>query len=376
MAVLFRFLALCCAISTCLSAPSIAGDRPISRLAFGSCVKQDKPQPIWDAVIATMPEQFLFLGDNIYADTQDMDVFRAKYQQLADQPGFKKLKETCPLIATWDDHDYGANDAGAEYPKKKESQQVFLDFFGIPNDDPRRKQEGVYSSHLFGPAGKRVQVIMLDGRYHRSPLKKTFKPGEPGDGFRGKYSPNTDENATMLGETQWKWFEQQLKVPADIRIIGSGIQVVADEHGSETWGNFPNERKRLLRLIRETKANGVIFISGDRHLAEIARLPADHAFGVGYPLFDITSSSLNEPSGNFNKAKVRFANEINTYRVGLTYFDVNFGCIHIDWDAGDPTIRCQVRDEKGAVMLQQRLKLSQLQQLSSTSKSLKNHHCD
>ena len=352
-AVLFTFLLSC-------ASPAFAGEKPLARIAFGSCAKQDKPQPIWESVVAMKPELFLFLGDNIYADTLDMDVMRAKYKLLGDQPGFIKLKATCPILATWDDHDYGANDAGAEYPKKRESQQIFLDFFGVAKDSPRRKQEGVYSSHVFGPEGKRVQVILLDARYFRSPLKTGFKPGEPGDGFRGKYAPSTEPGATVLGETQWRWLEQQLKVPAEVRLIGSGVQVIADEHGSETWGNFPNERKRLFRLIRDTKANGVILLSGDRHLAEIARLPARAADGVGYDLFDITSSSLNTPSGNFNKAGVRFANEINQYRVGLTYFDVNFGGIEIDWTAADPVVRCQVRDETGAVMLQQRLKLSEL----------------
>ena len=223
-------------------------------------------------------------------------------------------------------HDYGANDAGAEYPKKRESQQLFLDFFGVPKDDPRRKQEGVYSSYLYGPKGKRVQLILLDGRYFRSALKG-FKPGE---GFRGIYVPNTDPGATVLGETQWRWLEAQLKVPADLRIIGSGVQVVPDEHGSEMWGNFPNERKKLFCLVRETKANGVVILSGDRHLAEISRLPADHRDGIGYPLYDICSSSLNLPSGNFTKSGVRFANEINSYRIGLTYFDINFGNALID----------------------------------------------
>lgn len=341
--------------------PAPAAEEPaLTRLAFGSCAKQDKPQPIWDSVVETRPQRFVFLGDNIYADTEDMDVLRARYALLDKQPGYQKLKKTCPILATWDDHDYGANDAGAEYPKKRESQQVFLDFFGVPRDDPRRKQEGVYSSHLFGPKGKRVQIILLDGRYFRSPLRKGFEPGEPGEGRRGKYAPSTDKDATMLGETQWRWLAEQLKVPAELRLIGSGIQVVADEHGSETWGNFPGERQRLFRLIRETKASGVVFLTGDRHLAEIARLPADHVTGVGYPLYDVTSSSLNAPSGNFTKAKVRFANEINSYRVGLTYFDVNFGTVLVDWDQADPVVRLQVRDEQGDVVLQQRLKLSQL----------------
>jgi len=340
-----------------------AEEAPLARIAFGSCARQDKPQPIWDAVVDTKPQRFLFLGDNIYADTEDMDVMRAKYALLGKQPGYQKLKATCPVLATWDDHDYGANDAGAEYAKKREAQQVFLDFFEAPRNDPRRTQEGIYSAQVFGPPGKRVQVILLDGRYFRSALKKGFEKGEPGEGKRGIYQPNDDPKATMLGDAQWRWLEEQLRVPAQLRIIGSGIQVIPDEHGFETWGNFPLERQRLFRLIRKTKATGVVLVSGDRHLAEISRLPADHAEGVGYPLIEVTSSSLNAPSGNMTKAKSRFGNEINSYRVGLTYFDVNFGNVQIDWDQKDPEVRLQVRDEQGDVVLQHRMKLSQMQSI-------------
>lgn len=341
-----------------LARGAAAQEQPLSRIAFGSCAKQDKPQPIWDAVVAARPELFLFLGDNIYADTQDMQVLWDKYQQLGAQPGFQKLKQTCPVLATWDDHDLGANDAGGEFPKKRESQQLFLDFFGIPKDSPRRQQEGIYHSQVFGPEGQRVQIILLDTRYFRSRLKSGFQKGEPGEGRRGQYVPNTDPEATVLGPQQWTWLEKQLRIPAELRVICSSFQLVADEHGSEGWGNFPRERERLIKLIRDTRAGGAVVISGDRHLSEISRLPAES--GVGYPLFDVTSSSLNEPSGNTTKAGTRFANEINSYRVGLTYFDTNFGFIDVDWKAADPVVRLQVRDEKGDVVLQQRLKLSQL----------------
>ena len=104
-----------------------------------------------------------------------------------------------------------------------------------------------------------------------------------------------------------------------------------------------------------------MFLSGDRHLAEIAKLPADHSLGVGYPLYDITSSSLNAASGNFTKAGTRFANEINSYRVGLTYFETNFGTVQIDWQEPDPLVRLQVRDESGGVVLQQQLRLTRTQ---------------
>src|SRR5262245_35686394 len=133
--------------------------QPLRRIAFGSCAHQERPQPIWETIVATKPDLFLFIGDNIYADTEDMDLMRKKYTKLTAISGYQKLMKTYPLPSTWNDHDFGANDACANYPKKAESQQIFLDFFGVPKDSPRRKQEGVYHAQTFGPPGKRVQVI-------------------------------------------------------------------------------------------------------------------------------------------------------------------------------------------------------------------------
>ncbi|MAV38125.1 MAG: phosphodiesterase [Planctomycetaceae bacterium] len=335
-------------------------DQLFSRIAFGSCCKQDQPAPIFDAIVDSRPDLFLMIGDNIYGDTEDMDVLWAKYQLLAGQPGFQRLRQACPILATWDDHDYGRNDAGREYARKAASQRLFLDFFGVPKDGPRRSRLGVYSAHVLGPPGRRVQIVLLDTRYFRSPLKRGSSEAEPGEGFSGVYRPVTDPETTMLGGEQWAWLEDQLKRPAELRIIASSIQVLPDEHGWEKWGNFPHERKRLLRVIAKTDAAGVLFISGDRHLAEQMRIEPD-ASGVDYRLFEVTSSSLNRPSGRRTKAGTRFGNELNRYRVGLTYFDINFGMIRVDWAPADPVVRLQVCDAKGDVVLQQRMRLSQLQ---------------
>jgi hypothetical protein len=78
--------------------------QPLSRIAFGSCATQERPQPIWNAVAATKPELLLLLGDNIYADTEDMGVMQAKYNKFAAMPGFKALRESVPILATWDDN--------------------------------------------------------------------------------------------------------------------------------------------------------------------------------------------------------------------------------------------------------------------------------
>ncbi len=203
-----------------VSDPHRALDTALTRIAFGSCAKESKEQPIWEAILARKPELFLFLGDNIYGDTRDMAVLREKYGQLAAKPGFQKLKATTPLVAIWDDHDFGENDAGGDYPMKAESRQLFLEFWGEPANSPRRDRDGVYAAYVFGPRGKRVQVIMPDLRYNRTPILPVDLAGakyedwarqkaDAGQPVPGPYARNPDPSAPMFGERQWQWLEQQ-----------------------------------------------------------------------------------------------------------------------------------------------------------------------
>ncbi|MDF1738174.1 MAG: alkaline phosphatase D family protein [Verrucomicrobiales bacterium] len=319
-------------------------DTPVSKIIFGSCIKQDNPIPIFDTILTEKPEVFLFLGDNIYADTDDMELMREKYNTLGANPGFKKLRETATILATWDDHDYGINDGGADYPKRKEAQKEFLDFWKDPQDSARRKREGVYGSEIFGPEGQRVQVILLDTRYFRSPLKKGGKR------LGGSYYPDNNPELTMLGEAQWKWLETELKKPAEIRLIGSGIQIVPEAAGQETWANLPLERQKLFDLITKTKANGVILLSGDRHWAEFSRTTED----TPYPIYDFTSSSFNQAHPRGTPTKNRFRISTNTYH------RENFGEIKIQWAGANTRIEVRVRDLRGNARLSHSILLPEL----------------
>ena len=342
-------VATCCLVFCGSFATAEESANVIDLIAFGSCVHQDKPAPAFDAVADLQPDLFVMIGDNIYGDTTDMAVLKDKYQRMGAKPGFQRIRKVCPILATWDDHDYGLNDGGAEYPQRDGSQQVFADFFELPSDSPVRHRPGVYDVHTYGPPEKRVQVILLDTRYFRSALKKRAEPGNLYDGSSGPYEPNPDPNVTMLGDTQWKWLEEQLRKPAKLRIVASSIQVVSPHHGWEKWMNMPHETQRLYRLIRDTHAGGVVFLSGDRHHAEISR--NDDA-GVGYPIYDITSSSITHGGV--------WANEINPYRLGAMYHDENFGSLTIDWHAPDPQISLQIYDPQGKLLLRHQFPLSSI----------------
>ena len=309
---------------------------PLQRILFGSCNKDYKPQPLWKPICAARPDLWIWLGDCVYGSVDKMSEFAEKYRNAKSNPGYQELRKSCRIIGTWDDNDFGLNDGGSENPHKVVSQKLFLDFIDEPPDSPRRQQAGVHVTYTFGPAGKQVKVFLLDGRYHREP------PGK---------------HADILGAEQWTWLERQLiDSAADVHLIGSGIQVLSNQHRFEKWANFPKCRQRLLDLIAKSRARNVIVLSGDRHLAEISRMGD---LRPGYPLYDITSSGMTHfAEGSLKNLYYDFQHEDNPYRRGEVYLGFNFGMITIDWDASPSTLTLQIRDRDNVVRNEERLTLA------------------
>lgn len=300
---------------------------PVSRIAVTSCSREDEPMPLYDDVRAARPDLVLMVGDNVYGswtpeDPQLSDL-RSAYFQLARRPEFQALAQQVPVVPVWDDHDYGTNDGGGDFAHKALAQAMFNTFWNIPADSPQRTRPGIYRSHVLGPPGQRVQLIVLDTRFFRDPLVPSPRRGEPG---MERYVPHPPEaTADILGPAQWAWLERELQVPAELRILVSSIQVVADGHGWERWGNFPAARDRLYRLIAQTGAKGVVFASGDRHVGSINRI----ADGVAYPLVDLTGSGINVSGWRPGQPTEHV--EGGPLRIGPAYRPPNFGQFQIDW---------------------------------------------
>lgn len=303
----------------------------IERIAFGSCAKHWQYQPIWKTVISKKPDLFIYLGDAIYADTDGKTAWKVSKKQLlgewnrlADKPEFQEVRKQIPFMATWDNHDYGTHAGGVEFALKEESKKAFLDFFNEPDTSPRRKREGIYDAKTFGERGKRVQVILLDTRTFKAKPMKDIRTKEAKKklGIVGNYLPNKAHNATLLGAQQWKWLEEEFKKPADLRLIVSSTQVVADQKAMDEWGNYPNDRERLLKLIEKEEDASVLILSGNVHFSEIS----SYHFKTKKVL-DFTSSGLT----HINK---KYADIKNNYRIQGPFIDLNFGFIEIDWGRG------------------------------------------
>ena len=273
------------------------------KIALGSCLHQDHPAPIWDAVKDNNIDSFFFLGDNIYGDVPSglpWKLKRSYDKQKKVLPSWLMSKQ---IHVIWDDHDYGKNDGGGSYRFKEYAQDLYIDFWEIPDDDPRANREGIYYQQLQNINGLRVLFVGLDTRYFRSNIKEKDDV----------YLPNLEPDATFLGDEQWEWLTDTLKQEHDLLILASSIQVLATEHRFEKWSNIPSERNKLLTLL-ESLDSRVIVVSGDRHRAGLYQYN---------DITEITASSLNRPT---------YSEETDSLLLGKTYTENNFGLISIEKD--------------------------------------------
>jgi alkaline phosphatase D len=299
-------------------------------IAFGSCDNQKIKNELWLAIDQNNPSVWIWGGDNIYSDTEDMKVLNDNYQIQKQDAQYLKFIKNKIILGTWDDHDFGKNDGGVEYPFKRESQQLFLDFIGTSKNALERKRDGVYTSKIITIDNNKVKIIVLDSRFFRTALTKAIDS-------KKRFQPNELGQGTILGSEQWKWLENELRTSdAQFNVIVSSIQFLSNKHGFETWGNFPHEVEKLEKMIVSTKARGTIIISGDRH---ISTLSLKNVAGLPYPLIDFTSSGLTHTYKGFS-------GEENPYQKGEVVKDINFGLLQFDFVNNEVIMQIRGIDNK------------------------------
>lgn len=292
-------------------------------LGFGSCMSQRRSQSFWDAILARPFNHWVFLGDNLYPDRDNLPSLKEAYAELARLEPLRRLMAKVPVSAVWDDHDFGADNSDSRLPYREESQQLFRGFW---QQEYATQSDGIYSSRMFEHQGRKIHLILPDLRFHRTPYDPIRSLGHG--------TPVHELEPRLLGTAQWEWLESELEKPADLKIIGSSIQVLSFEHNFEKWRNYPAEFGRLMASVGRLSAP-TIFLSGDRHLHEISRVQ----LVSGRTLYDFTSSGLNKADG-----LSRF--ERNSLRVERS-LDDGFGEVRVRWIEGVPRVSMSMIDCRG-----------------------------
>ena len=291
--------------------------------ALGSCLHQDEPQPIWNAIQEENLDGFIFLGDNVYGDSPSYKLEKMARSYNKQKNNFPSWLNEIEILKIWDDHDYGKNDGGSEYQLREEAQDLFLEFWNIPTNDIRHSRDGIYFDLFKKFDDLNIHIIGLDTRYFRSELKTELI------GLKKHYKENISKDATVLGQAQWKWLEDLFQQDADLVILLTSIQLLATEHRFEKWSNFPLERNKLLNMI-QSSGKQVVVISGDRHRGGIYKFEN---------LYELTASSMNKPVKGY---------ETDSLLIGKTYPQENYGIISVNSKTAEITLK--LKDKKGVLL--------------------------
>lgn len=287
-------------------------DYDTTKIALIGCHQQGRPAPALEYFADILkPDLAIWLGDNVYADTKtDPQHILKQLQILEQKEGFQKLRNTVPFFVTWDDHDYGLNNSGAEYIFREESKQIFRKFWRLENEIPEN-HDGVYYSKMEKlPNGKTIQILLVDGRFNNE-----------------RYLPNIKKKeADILGEKQWAWLENELKRPADIRLFVTGQQVLLNKMNRwEAWSKVGKSQKRLDDLLHKINPNNLIILTGDQHTAEVLK----SLKSFKYKTFEIMACGINQTERP-GKAPNRVAGPDKTLH--------SAPILEIHWDAKNPFV--------------------------------------
>ncbi|MDA3860538.1 MAG: alkaline phosphatase D family protein [Melioribacteraceae bacterium] len=205
-------------------------------------------------------------GEIILNDKTVIDAFRSKYSRVYKE-GFQNMASGIPLLAIWDDHDYGEDNSDGTYRYKDEAKTVFKENF--PQYPFEQNDEGIYYKITIAD----VDIFVLDTRWYRSRMDEE-------DG----------KNKTMLGDKQLQWLLDGIKNSnSKFKIIFSSVSMndyggdtSSDKDGIDNWNGYKFERNKIISLINDNNIKGVLVFSGDQHY------PSAHILNWQSPL--ITSS--------------------------------------------------------------------------------------
>lgn len=247
-------------------------DQKTLTIAAASCMDDywnEKVQiSMWKDMLSFHPDMIFLIGDNVYADKNiaapSMKNFHRRYVEAFLKLYLYKTPHLTPILAVWDDHDYGFNNGHSHFEHKLEMQKLFRGFFPL-YPDKKHLILGKGLSFLLKTGGQ--NFFFMDDRSFRSP---------------------PDSKGRLWGVEQEEWLFQELfKLKTPSWLINGG-QFFGRHHTYESFErDFPVNFQKVVARLGSAPA-GVFFLSGDRHLTELLRIKE-----LPYTSFELTTSAIH-----------------------------------------------------------------------------------
>ncbi len=306
-----------------------------TRIAFGTCQHRWGlgNEKLSSVILDREPHAMLMYGDVAVQDRKsNLGMHRADYAVRDFHPAWQQLVSRTPVYASWDDHDYYANDAWGIPRRGSDAirrgiRNVFTTSWNNPSYGLGDGGGGIFQHTRIGPC----DIIMTDNRYFRE--------------AEGKHC--------FLGPEQTAWLKKTLRACKGPFIIMSCGTMWSDyvSNGKDSWGKYdPAGREEIFKLIEDEQIGGVLLISGDRHGARGFRIPRPS----GFEFYEFEAASLGGRSG---PAMTSEAWTTQLYGIAGTYA---FGEFTFDATREDPQVTFRLIDDTGTTIYALTLTRSQL----------------
>lgn len=260
------------------------------RFAITSCMEQSmdgKVGGIWAQLESQRPDAIFMIGENLHREqtagavTPD-DLWKGYVETRTELPIFK-ADPLIPIIAVWNDHDYGKNGGDRTFAYKNESSDIFLTFFAQRKPAPGfERGPGIAAWwNAFG-----VHFAFLDDCSFRSPDRVDLP------------------DQTHFGSDQEKWLNDHLTGVKDSVFLVSSDLFFGKEGAEPSFENdHPRRFQRQVEEWRQVK-EPLVFVSGESHLKDLVKVPAER---LGYTTFEVVAglggtaaSNQSRQPGQFN----------------------------------------------------------------------------
>jgi alkaline phosphatase D len=322
-------------------------DPPDFTFALGSCfyindAEYDRPgnpyggeYAIVERIADKKPDFMLWLGDNMYlreADFYSVARINHRYSHTRRVPELQRLLASTAHYATWDDHDYGPNNADRNYSMKEDVLDIFTSYWGNPKAG-HDGNKGVYFRFKWVD----IDFFVTDGRYHRAP------------------NALKDHEKAYLGKEQMQWLKDGLaNSSAPFKIVLFGNQAINTGSPFEAFPAYTAEYNDLMGFIERQGVPGVVFMSGDRHHSELLRYESISQ----YPLYEFTVSPL---TAGFSRQLVA-EERGNPLRVdGKLTHQRNFGLVRVSGKGDERTLTLGNYDVNGNLLWDYTIKKADLE---------------
>jgi len=300
----------------------------LERISIGatSCTYNTLPLEILKSAGQKRLDAFLLLGDTVYADpSRTLAEFRKKWTENLSAEGYRVLRGSTSIVATYDDHEFHNDWTGETVDPDLRAAASRAFFEHTPLRRHPESPDRVWRSLRWGDT---VELFVLDSRGER------------------KLSTRLQPDGEYLSRAQMDWLKDGLsRSTATFKIILNSVPIgefpdLFQIRTEDRWEGFPAQRTEILKHVEDQRLRGVVWLSGDFHVGTVGRPSLS---GPGSRALEV----LAGPGANFGNPAAK-----SLPRTQFDFASPTNNFVVLDLDPVSAQVRVAFHDEMGNLLFE------------------------